>query len=175
MTARSVAVGAACAALVFVGGLTACSNGEDLPTVAASPTTTDPAAARDLEPAAPPKEPAEIVDGLRSARESADFCAVLVAIDVAEPDADDRGGAIDVYRELATTTAGARAFLPAELRSDWEVVVTGTADAAAALEAHDGDLSDPDVEMALTRTAMVDAIRNVERYQLTSCPPPSAP
>ena len=37
-----------------------------------------------------------------------------------------------------------------------------------------GDVSDPELDAALTSTAMVEALESVERYQITSCPPPVA-
>lgn len=156
----------------------ACSSDNTLPTVAQVSTTTDPKAAADILPAPTPLPSAAIVTGLEQAVEQADFCAVLTAIDAAEPAASDRPGVIRVYRALATATRASRTFLPKDspdLRSDWEVVVTGTATAADAAEAHDGDISDPEVEAALESNAMVDAIQTVERYQLQHCPPPAAP
>lgn len=165
---RSVALAAV---LVVVGA--GCSNDDTLPTVAERPTTTDPAAAADLEPAAPPRSAQVIVGDLEAAVAARDVCAVLDAIDDAEPDPDDRAGDISVYRALSAATKASRAFVPAQLRSDWEVIVAGTELASKALDDHDGDLTDPEVEAALTSTDMVDAIRNVERYQFTACPPPT--
>jgi len=79
-----------------------------------------------------------------------------------------------VYRALAAATRSARPFVPKELRTPWEDVVVGTDEAATAIEDHDGDVSDPELDAALTSTAMVEALESVERYQITSCPPPVA-
>ena len=148
-----------------------CSNAEKLPTVAEVPTTTNPALAADLLPTPSPLPAAEIVDALRSAVDAGDFCALLGAIDLAEPDASDPSGATDVYESLATATEDARSFLPADLRTDWEVIVDGVTAAADALASHNGDLRDADVERALTSSAMVSATLNIERYQLKQCGP----
>ena len=116
----------------------------------------------------------QIVVGLEAAVGAADFCGLLRAIDAAEPDPDDRDGATDVYRALAAATRSARPFVPKELRTPWEDIVVGTDEAATAIEEHDGDVSDPELDAALTSTAMVEALESVERYQITSCPPPVA-
>lgn len=164
---RSIVV----AIVVVVAGV-GCSDGDPKPTVAEVPTTTNPALAADLEPTPAPLSAEQIVVGLETAVGAADFCALLRAIDTAEPDPDDRDGATDVYRSLAAATRSARPFVPKELRTPWEDVVVGTDEAATAIEDHDGDVSDPELDAALTSTAMVEALESVERYQITSCPPP---
>jgi len=162
----------AIAALALIVVAPACSGDEDKPVVAEISTTTDPASAADMEPEPPPLPAADIASGLETAVTAADFCKVLAAMDVAMPDPADRAGATSVYRALATSVAATRPFVPAELRTAWETVVVGTSAAADAVEAHDGDVADPEVEAALTSAAMVQALQSVERYQLTTCPAP---
>lgn len=160
----------ACVLVAFVTmTLAGCSNAEKLPTVAEVPTTTNPALAADLMPTPPPLPADEIVAALGSAVDAGDFCALLGAIDLAEPDAADPNGVTEVYEALTEATEDARAFVPADLRTDWEVIVEGVAAAADALAAHNGDLRDADVERALTSSAMVSAALNLERHQLKQC------
>lgn len=168
-------LGVSVALVVAVVLAAGCTDEGAKPTVAEVSTTTDPTLAADLEPEPAPLDAEVIVAGLDVAVAAADFCALLSAIDASPPDPDDGAGAVAVYEALAAATAGARPFVPAELRLRWEDVVVGTEAAAVAVAEHDGEVADPEVEVALTSRAMVEALQAVERYQATSCPPPDSP
>ncbi|MFN8053132.1 MAG: hypothetical protein U0Q22_16925 [Acidimicrobiales bacterium] len=162
----------ACVLVVGVGA--GCSSPDDkLPTVADVSTTTNPDDRVDMETPPPPMPADQIVAALDKAVAASDVCALLAAMDAASPTTAGAAGTIDVYKALAAATKAAQAFVPKELRIDWQQIVLSTKEGADAVTKARGDLDDPEVQAAFSSQEVVSAGDDVERYQRTNCPAPA--
>lgn len=168
---RGVRATVATAFVVLAVALVGCSggDGEAGPLVAEVSTTVDRVAAADLVTPNPPLPAAEIVRSLDAALAGGDFCALLLALDAAQPDPTDAAGTVEVYRALARVIDDATSFVPAEIRLDWAALAEGSATGADAVAAADGDLADAEVLAAFTSDVMVSANETLERYQYWVC------
>ena len=111
----------------------------------------------------------EIVAKLVAAQRARDLCALLSAVQIAQPSPSDPKGALAVYAALDSAVVAMKPSVPAELADPWTDFGAATSDGLTALRAARGNMGDPEFRAAFRRTASVRATELLERYQRTTC------
>ena len=169
-----VASGVGCSSGVDGQADTAATSSKSTPPTSqsspADPATGDTAATSpDMAPTSAPLPAGEIVAKLVAAQRARDLCALLAAVQIAQPNPTEPKGALAVYAALDSAVVAMKPSVPAELVEPWTDFGSATSDGLTALRAARGNMGDPEFRAAFRRTASVRATELLERYQRTNC------
>lgn len=116
----------------------------------------------------------EVADALDAAVAARDTCALLFALDLDLPDADDRDGAIEAYDALLAAVTAAESFIAQDLEVWWPTLLDAATRGADAVQRADGDLTHPGIAPIFTSAETQEAVAGIGRYRDESCEEPAA-